>query len=232
MGEAKRKTLAAEQAIKTLETLDLKRISNAISRLSIAASDQFATDCYMHAALCHALIEKLGVSTRLTIGFAAWRTGNGDSDVISHAPHNPKDHTWINQLARLTPDMQMQVPCHAWLELGDRILDFTTYQLKQKAAMLDAMDGGKTQVDWAPDYLWVSKSTCSTMNQVTQESMGQYWYQRVEPLERFMINRAESICQDDLTNLMFIYENPSIAVVGPRGAVVDDEQEINRFSMG
>ena len=115
---------------------DLRRISSALRRLATAASGNLGSDCYIHAAIAQEILNRLGVSSKLVAGYAAWRVGNGDGDVILHAP---------------MPNMPSQpgsVAYHMWLEVGKHLIDFTTYQLRHKAIQRDKLDGGTTTVTW------------------------------------------------------------------------------------
>ena len=96
---------------------DLSQISSTLRRFAIAASGNFGSDCYIHAAIAQTILAQLGVASKLVVGYAAWRIGNGDGDVILHAP---------------LPNMPPQpggVAYHMWVEVDNNIIDFTTYQL-------------------------------------------------------------------------------------------------------
>lgn len=203
MGEAKRRHQAKKQLKEALDRADLPRLSAALQKLTTAASGNHGADCYIHAAIAQRILSDLGVETQIVAGYAAWRVGNGDSDVIQHAP---------------SPGMIPQpggVPYHVWLETGDFILDFTTYALVKKAAQLDKLDGGHTTVSWHPDYLLASKHSISSIRDVTQKNAGMYYYERVAELERTIIETAPELDQDDLDTAWILYKNPEIKVLGP-----------------
>ncbi|AQH05804.1 hypothetical protein A9R05_43085 (plasmid) [Burkholderia sp. KK1] len=220
MGEAKRKKALAERqgnvegkdANDVLGQIDqkvnLQRVATAIRKLSEASSANIGRDCHLHAGLCQALLARLGIETTLVIGYAAWRVGNGDGDVINHFPvktmvEQPKAH-----------------PYHAWLEFGNPtsrfriILDFTTYQLRRKAAELDALDGGHTTVEWCPEYLAVPFANVSSVDDVRMLRAGLFYYERDVPLERQMLAQSEPPDQEDVDLLGHIYQNPEINVIG------------------
>lgn len=224
MGEAKRKKAQAERqgnlegkdpsdVIRQIDQkVNLQRVATAVRKLSEASSANIGRDCHLHAGLCQALLARLGVETTLVIGYAAWRVGNGDGDVINHLPmknmvHQPKAH-----------------PYHAWLEFGNPtsrfriILDFTTYQLHRKAAELDALDGGHTTVEWCPDYLAVPFSQATSEGDVRTLHTGLFYYERDVPLERQLLAQSKPLDQEDIENLAFIYQNPNINVFGPNHA--------------
>ena len=199
----KRQTQAQQISATTPDTDVLTRISSALRRLATAASGNFGSDCYVHAAIAQALLARLGVKSRLVCGFAAWRVGNGDSDVIMHAP---------------MPNMPPQpnaVAYHVWLEVGGNILDFTTYQLRAKAAHLDALDGGNTNVTWKPDFLFVRKNSVSPIQRVIRLHAGLYSYTQKPEIEARIIAAASPLDADDVETAWLLYQNQELTVFGP-----------------
>lgn len=213
MGEARRKRLLREVELRMVKQIDsavdLARVSSAIRKLAEAASSHVGADCYLHADLCRELLKQHGVESRLVIGFAAWRVGGGHGDVIVHAP-----------LQGMAPQPEA-LPFHAWLEIGPAesdhrlILDFSTYQLRRKAAELDALDGGHTNVNWCPDYLAALATDVSSLEDVTMETKGLFFYRPHNDLQRYVEQKAGTIDQVDLNNLILLYRNPNIQVIGP-----------------
>lgn len=226
MGEAKRKKLALGKELgKEIDTgrispipIDIiNRVAEAIRKLSNAASGHFGMDCHTHAYLAHRLLAREGFITRVASGFAAWRVGQGDGDVIVH---------------QTTPNMPMQensLAFHSWLEfdhMGNRyILDMTTYQLKEKAAQLDALDGGKTTVSWAPDMLLCKSSETLSLGEVTQGDVGLFYYKRDIAIEGKLSASAREMMRDsnaaaeieeDFNTLCLIYDQGVNMVLGPR----------------
>ena len=65
---------------------ELQRISSALRRLATAASRNHGSDCYIHSALAQVMLARLGIESKLVAGYAGWRLGNGDSDMVLHAP--------------------------------------------------------------------------------------------------------------------------------------------------
>lgn len=183
--------------------LVLSQISSALRRLATAASSQFGGDCYLHSALAQNLLAHLGFEPRLTVGHAAWRVNNAGPDTIVHLP---------------LPDMPPQpggIAYHVWLELGDYLLDYTTYQLRQKVASLNALDGGTTKVRWNPPYLFVPKSSVSPLRDVIQLRVGLYYYARVVELEARVIAASSPLDDDDLATVWLLYRNQELQLFGP-----------------
>lgn len=178
MGEAKARKVQMDATKRLLHDVDFPRLSGAVRRLSEAASEDFGSDCVLQAWLSQKLLDRLGVPSRICVGFALWRVGAGDGDVIVHAPM-PGQHF----------DSMDSLPYHAWIEIDGYIFDATTAQLRLKGQMLDALDGGKTNVDWVPDYLLVEKSRVSSSSNVQNApGPGIFHYERQPEVERFILN--------------------------------------------
>lgn len=190
------------------------RAAKAMRKLADAASDHLGSDCFIHAALVQKMLETVGIETVLVVGHAAWRVGNGDSDVIMHVP---------------APGAAMHgvgLPYHAWLEFPGHwlIYDTTVYQIRAKAAALDESDGGRTTVDWCPDYLLVNKNTVSPLKRVVQKRSGLYYYARHAPTERIILGQAPELDPADVTSALMLFNNPEMVVLGPNHTT-DGEQK-------
>lgn len=203
MGEAKRRAQAREQLRVKIEQANLPRLSAAMRKLATAASSNFGSDCYGHAVISQEILRQVGVEAKLVVGYAAWRVGDGDTDVILHAP---------------LPNMPPQpggVAYHVWLEIGYHILDLTTYQLRTKAAHLDELDGGVTNVTWCPDYLFVPKKTISTIREVTQLHAGLYHYEQNPAVEAKIIQSTPIPDIEDVQAAWLLYQDQNLEVFGP-----------------
>jgi hypothetical protein len=204
MGEAKRK---AQARARLLEKADISRLSAALRKLASAASGHIGSDCYIHAALAQKILADLGVESTLVGGYAGWRVGPGDSDVVLHAP---------------MPGMvipENAAPYHAWLEIDGQILDLTTYSLRLKGMQLDEQDGGRTRVDWCPDYLYVPKQAVSLLRDVVQKQTGLFYYERVPAIEKRIIQAAPELDPDDVRTAWMLYHNPACEVFGPNNRI-------------
>lgn len=212
MGQAKAREQRESSFHSALTSrVDLPRLAGAMRKLATAASGTFGADCGLHAELTKALLMNCGVCARVAIGFAAWRVGNGDSDTIVHSP-SPGAIIY-------SPKGADGLPFHVWLALEGAgkswILDFTTYQLPQKAAELDALDGGRTQVDWRPDYLFTPTTRTTSLQNVTQGQTGLCYYEENAMAARTVAAKDCRIDPDDLAALQFLYEHPDTNVFGP-----------------
>ncbi len=88
----------------------IKAVSSALRRLATAASGNLGSDCFIHAAIAKEMLNRLGVTAKLVAGYAAWRVGSSNGDVILHAP---------------LPNMPPQpgsVAYHMWLEVDNYLI--------------------------------------------------------------------------------------------------------------
>lgn len=189
---------------------DIFSMASAIRRLCMAASANLNADCFLHAALGYKLFEQRGVEAQFRVGFAAWRVGSGDGDVITHRPSENSVY------------FPGSLPVHAWLEVGGfddsaeaRIVDFTTYQLHSKAAALDAMDGGSTLLEWAPEVLVVPISSTSSFHEVAQGNVGQYYYEFSHEITAELRDKVMDVDASYLPTLSMLIAAPSMRVIGP-----------------
>lgn len=207
MGEARRKRALAQQMTDHRDTLEaaVKQVSHALMRLAAAASASLGADCYMHAEMGRVLLGDLGFEFETLVGYAAWRLGSGDGDVVSHT-RNVKGY--------LPPGAQ-GFPYHAWLAAGDFLVDFTTYQLRRKAAELDAGDGGHTNVDWCPDYLLLTRAQVMAYRAVAKAPNAGVAYYEADPALLPLLARDYTLDADDVASARIIMRNPDMRVLGP-----------------
>lgn len=191
MGEAKRKKLTspmggAEALLSPpLPQAELEIMGKAIAQVIGAITGAHGADCLMYAGVGAEVLKQMGyTNAKLVIGSAAWRVGPGDGDVISHAAEiNTGQSVFAPVVGNVGAGM-----FHAWIDVGGAIVDFTTASLVDKAAQLDAADGGKTQVDWAPKAVWVQKNQCTSFKEVVNGySSGVFAYKRHEDLEQHIL---------------------------------------------
>ena len=148
MGEAQRKKRLAAAAVKPLAP---EHLAAAVRQVVQATTDYHGSDCLLFAAIGAGALRLLGLDALPVAGSSAWRVGPGDADTISHA------REILGPL--YTPGLAAKaLQFHAWVEAPGLLVDFSTCTIRLKAAQLDAADGGKTRVDWAPDYLWLAGS--------------------------------------------------------------------------
>jgi hypothetical protein len=182
MGEASRKRKMAEQMKAQLQAVDREALAKAMKLVVHAITDFHGVDCLLYAKIGAGLLTKLGVPAQAAAGSAVWRVGPGDSDLITHAPE-------LGGAMFVPASAQGQAGMfHAWIEVGDLVIDFTTHSLVDKARMLDEADGGTTQVDWCPPSLWLDKSEMLTMQEVRDHrDAGVCTYVRKEAVEKVVL---------------------------------------------
>lgn len=192
-------------------------IAIALQKLSTAASLNIGRDCYLHAVLGQALLKDAGYESRIQCGAAAWRIGEGDGDVISHIP---------GQTGHVPAGMK-GFAYHAWLDCNGVLVDFTTYQLRQKAAELDELDGQHTNVDWCPDFLILEKRDIRSYRDVAQLHTGMAFYEALPTLEKAIAN-GFSLNEEDLAMARLVLASPDMEVFGPNHYRCGSQQQASR----
>lgn len=208
MGEAKRNRARAEVLAQEREALGAVagRVGHALRRLAQAASAHQGGDCYLHAELGRALLADEGFLFQTRVGCAAWRVGPGHSDVLAHRPESQ---------GYLPPGAGMGFAYHAWLESERWLVDFTTYQLTRKAQMLDATDGGRTRVDWCPDYLLLPRAQLHSFQEVARAPCpGLACYEGSDALTAEMAN-GYAMPESDLAAARLLLRHGEMRVIGP-----------------
>lgn len=195
---------AATATHSTASTPPFAEVASAVRRMFVAAGTRVGVDCLDHALRTVALLESLGYPAEVKIGYAAWRVGRGDADVIVHAPvpgtipQGPNAHSF-----------------HAWVVCAGQLVDVTTYQLGMKAKALDELDGGTTNVEWQPLHLVAQPSQVRSLQAVTQDDVGMFYYQQVPALQAAIMAHVKPLDPQDLNDLRVIYDNPGAQVLGP-----------------
>lgn len=187
---------------KSIETLNKNFFAAAVKKLHTAASVQLGNDCISHAELARLALKQLGIDSTLVIGYAAWRVDGKDGGAV--VGHHPKTSQAFLNVEAISPNAMIY---HVWLEVGDDIVDFTTYQLPDKARRMDEIDNHKTPVSWTPDYLWVNKKTGKTYEEVRDSfDSGVYCYEADESIKETVEGVIEEVDDDDVNNILFIYK--------------------------
>jgi hypothetical protein len=171
MGESTMKLKAPSASEKLIAAAP--RVSAVLRRLAPEFSEQPGRDAVFHMEIGQVLLADLGIHTHRAFGFAAWRVGPGNGDILSYHP---------SALGSL-PQGADSLPYQAWLEFQSVIIDFTTYQFERKAKELDAVDGRTTCVEWCPHYLLIPHAEVRSLRKVTDATYsGLTYYQAVPKL--------------------------------------------------
>lgn len=128
--------------------VDLSAAAKAVRQVVSALTDYGTADCLLYVHVASELLDELGLSVSTCAGFAAWRVGPGEGDVISYWPHSSTKGAYAPDGAG-----EKALMFHAWLDVDGLIVDFSTWTLNEQAKMLDEADGGHTDVQWAPDFV-------------------------------------------------------------------------------
>lgn len=183
------------------------RVANALQKLAHASSVQYGGDCHLHAVLGKVLMQDLGFECRVVVGQAAWRVGDGDGDVLSH----------LADAQGWAPNGMAALGYHVWLQWGEFIVDFSSYQLPEKARQLDQADGGHTNVEWAPDHLILHRSEVRSFRDVQQLHKGLSFYYPDSRLEKRVMS-GFVLEESTVATARFIMEHPHIRVFGRQTA--------------
>lgn len=204
MGQAKQRRMAQEQYRQLCRNIDLARVAKSVQKVCAAASAHLGTDCLLQAKMAQHILGRLGMVSELVIGHAAWRVGPGDGDVVSHFPNG---HAQSATAALY----------HAWLIVGDHIFDVTTKELPLKARQLDALDGGTTTVQWAPDYVWMAYGAVKTIAEVTASlHPGGCAYRRSADVQALVLRHCRASDGQNEALAWLAYQSPDATVIGPR----------------
>jgi hypothetical protein len=194
-----------------LNVATVASVAFAVRRFATAVSSHLGSDCFLHMELGRHLLAKVGIDANRVVGFAAWRVGCGDGDVISHAPHSPG----------YAPPGQAAFAYHAWLEFRGVVIDFTTYQLQVKARQLDQADGGQTTVEWCPDFLMLVSEQVQTYRHVAMASFPGVAYYEARPELLAALEPAFVLDPGDLATARLLLAHPELSVFGPNDAQTD-----------
>jgi hypothetical protein len=178
----------------TAPNVQQAELAAAVRQVVGAMTDFHGADCLLFAAIGAGAMQQLGCNARPVAGSTAWRVGPGDVDTISHARE-------ISGALYTTGVALQTLQFHSWVEAPGLLVDFSTANLRTKASMLDAADGGKTQVDWAPDYLWLEgppgPAMLATPVDVNQSyDVGVYCYVRHADIEAIVLPDIERMMRD------------------------------------
>lgn len=237
MGQAKLKKLQLEKARVQSRQIDHKLLARAVRQVVGSSTGFHGADCLLYAIIGARALRELGIPAEPVAGSAVWRVGPGDSDVISHARE-------VSGAVFAQAGVPQAMQFHAWVEAPGQLIDFSTHTLHEKAAQLDAADGGQTSVNWAPDFIWIDQAAqygrCNTPREVVKApSEGQFCYVRHADIEAKAF-KAEHVSgvEGSVAATMTIYagllrgEEMRVISVDPEGAlqVEPESQQLVRWS--
>lgn len=241
MGQAKIKKLLQDKAVGAANAIDKDKLAAAVRHVVKASTDFHGADCLLFAALGAEALRQLGVPAEVAAGSAAWRVGPGDSDVISHARE-------VTGTLYIQSGVQQALQFHAWIEAPGLLIDFSTHTLPLKAAQLDEADGGRTSVNWAPDFLWIDQEHITgrrkTPGDVVQApNEGQFCYVRhldientILPTAAIMIREAPSAVAATIAAYRSLIQGSQVQVIsyGEDGSLQEepDHQSLIRVRPG
>jgi len=197
MKRARKAAAIARTEAALVPVIDAMAMAQVVARVMRAASDRRGSDCTVHAAM---LAEMIGPEARIVLGHAAWRVGQGAGDVIAHHP-----------AANGAVQVGGAFMGHAWVELGDWIIDATAWQWGHKLAVLDALDGRRSLVAWPAEMLAIDRKSIKSFWHVQQSNKFAAHYEEVPGMDRFMCGPVDRVA---LALAREAYANPTIALIG------------------
>lgn len=159
------------------------QVAAAVRSVAQAGSANLGRDCIWHAmAAQHLLVGEGVANVQFVAGHAVWRVHpQHPSAVVSHHPGNSGVISTEGLLF------------HTWVACGDQVFDTTTYQLKDKLAALDALDGSRTPASWNPDYLLRARAESVDWRAVRDGSKeGLFCYEQVQDLTIRVVQHPSS----------------------------------------
>ncbi len=161
MGQAKLKKLSGQYPDLT-RTETLARAARAVAFVSALTHDNFGADCVMQAKLLAALLDGMNLPARVAIGHAVWRVGADPVDVVAHHPNT--------YCGPQSVSAHEGFEGHAWVEVGDLIVDSTTNQWQAKLDRLGRVEGRQPQLDWPHDVLVLRRGRVRSLRSVLRAS--------------------------------------------------------------
>lgn len=205
MGQAKLRQIEAQRITKVIDTINKEALAQALSKTMQAITHIHAADCIQYAQIGTSVLNYMGVPARAVAGFASWRVGPGDADVVSHDP---------GMTAGASISLKDNIVMfHAWIELdgvkAPQIVDFTTFQLREKAQALDAADGGKTQVDFCPTFIWQDAPAVGVNAHAVAQApnAGVFSYRRDKHIEQLVFEKVDrEMLESHAHATLFVYK--------------------------
>lgn len=234
MGEAnRRKALAVSDVV--LAGQQRQWLYTALRKVINAYEPNPSASCTATAQVGALVLNQLGVrSARAVAGSALWRVGPGDGDVVVHALECMPAGSGLHH-SELSSGKSVGM-FHAWITVGaqtSELVDFTTYSLRAKAALLDKADGKYTQVDWCPDFLWIEATQAIPLDSVIASySSGVFGYRQHQGIQNQVLRANADALREMADNVLTIYgllgsgqanENSMVMTMDESGRVVSDE---------
>lgn len=133
-----------------------------------AVSQQIKTEFKGSLGRCQRITERAqvllaehGIDTTIVKGEAAFRVGNSPLANVSYVKAVVAADSLYNA--------DLDTVFHYWLtDENNMILDFTTFTFRDIVAHMDKLERVKkpTKVSWSPDYLYVRRNECVSLNKV------------------------------------------------------------------
>jgi len=157
-----------------------KKVARVVRAWGSAYSAFPDQDCVMLSNIAQRLFADLGITVEVCIGYAAWRVGPAEFEVVGHVSEPWEAASGLH---------------HAWVAYKTLIVDITTFQIVRKVRGLDADLKRKTTIDWCPpDYLIASPQEIHSFDAVCNGTTpGWFYYERRRELEMILQNKLDTV---------------------------------------
>jgi hypothetical protein len=152
-------------------------------------------DCIYRAALLAAELQRYGYEARVAAGYHVMRVGPGEGDVVAHHPKAmmmPLSFTIIGPEGIVRSERDVGFIGHAWVRVGQFIIDDTTGDAGRKLAALDAFDGRSSSAEWAPDFLFSNVIGCKSYDRVVNGHVYGFHYDEVDDVTTHVMQTLAS----------------------------------------
>ena len=125
-------------------------------------------------------LTKRGIKNQAYVGWTTLNVGNGDNGITGH-------HPTMN-----TPGGDDDLTHHAWVQTDTDIIDLTTMTIPDSMDKLDALDGQKSDYQFAPEFIWAPLSANKSWG-ATHDTVGEFAF-CYEPLAPLLAD-TEAVCE-------------------------------------
>ena len=136
-------------------------------------------NCHLAACLAQKILAINRVDSKIVGGIASWRVNSIKQDAVY-----AKRYFGGGQKYRLKP---FDFYGGFWLEIGDCIIDYSTFWLPIKMGIIDTIEKRKTLVLWRPDFIWMPKNEMLSLYDICfWIKVGGYYQENVKWDDKFV----------------------------------------------
>lgn len=140
-------------------------------------------NCHLAACLSQKILAINRVDSKIVGGIATWRVNSIREDAIY-----AKRYIKGGRKYRWQP---LDFYGGFWLEIGDCIVDYSTFWLPMKMGIIDKIEKRKTAVLWHPDFIWMPKNEMLSYHEICFGFNVGGFYQKDEKWDDKFVRRLE-----------------------------------------